>query len=213
MTCATIVDYQVGNLFSVVAAVRKVGFEPQLSSDPQALLRAERLILPGVGAFARAMTELKQRGLDQAVLAAVNKGTPLLGICLGMQLLFEASEEFGIHAGLSVLPGRVMRIPDRTVAGTIHKVPHIAWSALEAPPSVDWSNTPLRKLQPGACAYFVHSYRALCAQPQHLIAHANYGGHPVTAMVGNGQVWGAQFHPEKSGTVGLSILQQFLAST
>ncbi len=209
MKRAAVVDYSVGNLFSVTAAIKKVGFEPELISDPDELLHADALVLPGVGAFSRGMSALIQRGLDDALRQAVKKGTPLLGICLGMQLLFDSSEEFGQHAGLALLPGRVVRIPP-AADHEHYKVPHIAWSELAVPAGIDWSTTPLRNLRPGAAAYFVHSFHAVCANPKHRVAFIDYGSGELTAVVGDGQIWGAQFHPEKSGVVGLSLLSAFL---
>jgi len=199
-----IIDYGVGNLFSLQSSLRAIGAEARVTGDPAVIQSADRLILPGVGAFADAAALLRRDGLDQVVLEEAAKGKPLLGICLGMQLLFDYSLEYGRHPGLGLIPGAVE--PIRKVIPTGYKVPHIGWNALHFPKSRPVS--PLfRYVQEGDCVYFVHSYYGTNC-PGSVIATAEYG-EELTAAVGRGNVLGVQFHPEKSGPVGLAILRAF----
>ena len=196
-----IVDYGVGNLFSLRSSLAAVGAEAVVTGDPAALRAADRILLPGVGAFGDAAEKLRRTGLADAVTAEARAGKPLLGICLGMQLLFEKGYEFGEHDGLGLVPGAVRPIADVIPAGL--KIPQIGWNALRfRRPS------PLfRHIREGEYVYFVHSYYAAeCAA--YVIADTDYGA-PLTAAVQNGNVFGCQFHPEKSGTVGLAILRAF----
>ena len=196
-----IVDYGVGNLFSLKSSFAAIGRDVTVTSDENELARAERIVLPGVGAFGDAAEKLRKTGLDAAVVSEAAAGKPLLGICLGMQLLFEKSFEYGEHAGLGLIPGAVKPIAD--VIPADYKIPHIGWNALifKAP-------TPLfRYIREGDCVYFVHSFAAFdCAQS--VIAAAEYGAE-LTAAVQRDNVYGCQFHPEKSGRVGLDILRAF----
>jgi imidazole glycerol-phosphate synthase subunit HisH len=193
-----IVDYGVGNLRSVQKALERVGAEAVVSGDPGALEAARGVVLPGVGAFGDGMAQLRARGLVEPVLRHVEAGKPLLGICLGMQLLFEDSEEMGRHAGLDLLPGRVVRFPEGDL-----KVPHIGWNQLEV------REDPLTAgIAGGSYAYFVHSYYVAPAEAEDVLATTEYGIQ-FAAVVGRGRVWGAQFHPEKSQEVGLRLLQNF----
>jgi glutamine amidotransferase len=150
------------------------------------------------------MAGLKRRGHDQGIRDAVSRGARLLGICLGMQLLFDESEEFGCCQGLGLIPGRVTRIPPVGV-----KVPHVGWNRLQPLPGRSWTGTPLALIPPGTWAYFVHSFRVEVSDEANLLAVAQYGPHHVTAAVGRGSVHGFQFHPEKSGRAGLDMLQAF----
>lgn len=196
-----IVDYGVGNLFSLTCSLRAVGAEAAVTGDPEILRRADKIILPGVGAFGDAAALLRQRGLDKTVIQLAEQGKPLLGICLGMQLLLDYSTEYGHHQGLGLIPGSVQPIRSAIPAG--YKVPHIGWNALRFPRS----HPLFRYLREGDCVYFVHSfYAADCAE--HTIAAAEYGA-PLTAAVARDHIWGVQFHPEKSGQVGLNILRAF----
>lgn len=199
-----IVDYGVGNLFSLRSSFAAIGQEVQVTGDPAQLAKADRLVLPGVGAFGDAAAALHQSGLDKAVLEAAEEGKPLLGICLGMQLLLEKSVEYGEHKGLGLIPGEVR--PIREVIPQGLKVPHIGWNALNltGPGKACglFGNT-----KEGDCVYFVHSYWAASPAP-YVLATAEYGA-PLTAAVGRGNVLGVQFHPEKSGNVGLGILRAF----
>jgi glutamine amidotransferase len=193
-----IVYYGVGNLRSVQKGLERVGATAVVTSEPGELDSAQGVILPGVGAFGDAMANLRQRELLAPVLRQVEAGKPLLGICLGMQLLFEESEEMGRHPGLGLLRGRVVRFPDGEL-----KVPHIGWNQLHSP-----RGAVLAGIKDGAYAYFVHSYYVQPEQPSDVLATTDYGVE-FAAVVGQGRIWGAQFHPEKSQEVGLQLLQNF----
>ena len=199
-----IVDYGVGNLFSLRSSFAAIGEETAVSSDPAALARADRLVLPGVGAFGDAADKLRNAGLDRTVLDFAAAGKPLLGICLGMQLLFESSSEYGHHSGLGLLPGHVE--PIRDVIPADYKIPHIGWNGLVF--TASGKKTPLfRYIREGDFVYFVHSfYAADCGDAT--LAAAEYGA-MLTAAAGRDNVFGCQFHPEKSGRVGLAILKGF----
>ena len=198
-----IVDYGVGNLFSLQSSFAAIGAEAAVTGDAAGFAAAERIVLPGVGAFGDAAEKLRATGLDRAVLDAANAGKPLLGICLGMQLLLEKSYEFGEHAGLGLIPGAVRPIADVIPAG--YKIPHIGWNALEFRGE---KQSPLcRYISEGDYAYFVHSSHA--ADCSEYISAATEYGAPLTAAVERGNVYGCQFHPEKSGNVGLNILRAF----
>ena len=196
-----IIDYGVGNLFSLVSSLKSIGVDAVITSDPKVIENADRLILPGVGAFGDASEKLKISGLEGIIKNAVEKGTPLMGICLGMQLLFEKSFEYGEHQGLGLLKGNVIGME-----GTIPKelkIPHIGWNSLKFT-----STSPIFKyINEGDCVYFVHSFYAVDCEDS-LIATAEYG-RDLTAAVQKGNVYGCQFHPEKSGSVGLKILKAF----
>lgn len=199
-----IVDYGVGNLFSLQSSLRYLGEQVTVTSDPAALSAADRLVLPGVGAFGNAAQKLREKGLDTLLQALAAAGKPLLGICLGMQLLFEKSYEYGEHAGLGLIPGCVRPIGEVVPAG--YKIPHIGWNALHFPG--DRPKSPLfRYVNEGEHVYFVHSYYGADCAPA-VTATAEYGAF-LTAAVENGRVYGTQFHPEKSGEVGLKILKAF----
>jgi glutamine amidotransferase len=204
-----VVDYGRGNLFSVCQAVAKVGGAPALSSDPAVVGRAERVILPGVGAFGDAMAGLRARGLDDAVKAFAATDRPLLGVCLGMQLLLGGSTEFGHHDGLALLPGHVDRLPAPRPGGR-EKIPNVGWCRLApARDGVAWSESIFRGVKPGDFAYFVHSYAAH-PDPRHRLADIEFGGTAASAAIAAGSIAGCQFHPEKSGEVGLAIVDAFV---
>lgn len=196
-----IIDYGVGNLFSLQSSFRKIGADVLVTSDPMELQKADKLILPGVGAFADAARKLRESGLDRVVKEEAAKGKPIMGICLGMQMLFEKSYEYGEHEGLGLLKGSV--VPMAGVIPAALKIPHIGWNALH----VRRENTLLRYVKEGDCVYFVHSFYADGCDDS-LIASAEYGAE-LTAAVEKGNIMGCQFHPEKSGEVGLSILRAF----
>ncbi len=199
-----IIDYGVGNLFSLRSSLAAVGAQAVVTGDPAVIRSADKLILPGVGAFADAAELLRSSGLDQVVCDEARLGKPLLGICLGMQLLLEESLEYGCHPGLGLIPGTVA--PIRDVIPASYKVPHIGWNALHF--SKDRPVHPLfSRIKEGDCVYFVHSYYgANCSDS--VIATAEYGPE-LTAAVARDNVMGVQFHPEKSGAVGLAILAAF----
>jgi glutamine amidotransferase len=207
----TIIDYGVGNLLSVQRGFEYFGASVELSSDPEKILSAQRVVLPGVGAFPKAMQALKSQNLDTVIQELSNKGIPLLAICLGMQLLLEGSDEFGQTAGLSLISGRVVAVPNKTIEGTIQKIPNVGWSSLNvSSPRSSWENTLLQDNKPGDAAYFVHSFMSQPSDQKNQIAHINYGGHKVSAVISRDKITGCQFHPEKSGLVGLKILGRFI---
>lgn len=194
-----IVDYGVGNLFSLMQSLKKIGAASVVTSDIAQIERADRLILPGVGAFGDAAQKLRESGLDGVIKSQAESGKPLLGICLGMQLLFDKSFEYGEHSGLGLIKGDVLPLADY-VDGL--KIPHMGWNSLEF---VD-NNPIFKNLQQGNYVYFVHSYFAKCCEG--LSAVTDYGI-KVTAAVRKNNVYGVQFHPEKSGAVGLEIFKAF----
>ncbi len=196
-----IIDYGVGNLFSLKSSFAAIGEEAEVTGDPEVLHRADRIILPGVGAFGDAAEKLRRTGLDRAVCAEAAGGKPLMGICLGMQLLFEKSFEYGEHPGLGLLKGEIRPIAEQIPGGL--KIPQMGWNALKIR-----RPSPLMKYtREGEYVYFVHSYSAVnCGDS--LIATTEYGAE-LTACVGNGNIFGCQFHPEKSGNVGLKMLKAF----
>lgn len=211
MTTVTVLDYGMGNLLNVARAFEHIGADVRIAETAEQAGNAERLVLPGVGAFAGGMREVKARGFDQAVREHVAKQRPLLGICLGMQMLLDVSEEFGRHEGLGLIAGRVVPVPASAANGRPHKVPHIGWSGLyptSAGPT--WERSILAGLREGAAVYFVHSFMADPADPAHRLADCLYDDQPLCAAVQKDNVFGCQFHPEKSGEVGLAILRNFL---
>lgn len=194
-----VIDYGVGNMFSLCRSLEKVGADSIVTSDFEQIKRADKLILPGVGAFGDAAKLIRQNGLDKLIIDECAAGKPLLGICLGMQLLFDKSYEYGEHSGLGLIGGEVLPLADY-VSGL--KIPHMGWNSLDF---VD-DNPLFKSLNQGAFVYFVHSYFAKCNEG--LSATADYGI-KVTAAVRKGNVYGVQFHPEKSGETGLKILKNF----
>jgi glutamine amidotransferase len=196
----TIVDYGMGNLRSVEKAIAAVGGRPCISRDPEKVRISERLILPGVGAFGDAMRNLAAGGLDAAIHEATSGGTPLLGLCLGLQLLFDRSEEFGRHRGLNLIPGSV-----RKFNGNGLRVPHVGWNQVEE--VVD--DPLLSGIPDGTYFYFVHSYLVEPESPAHAIGWTDYGGR-FCSIARQRNVWGAQFHPEKSQDAGKRLLRNFL---
>ena len=196
-----IIDYGVGNLFSLRSSLSCIGAEAIVTADPELIRRAERVILPGVGAFGDAADKLRQTGLDRVVLQEAAAGKEILGICLGMQLLFEKSEEYGEHEGLGLLKGRVVDMQGRIPPELM--IPHIGWNALH----FTSPHPLLRYIKEGDCVYFVHSFYAEGCE-ESLVATAEYG-RELTAIAAKDNVMGCQFHPEKSGAVGLNILRAF----
>lgn len=205
-----IVDYGMGNIKSVQRGIERIGATAVLSFDPDEIVNADRVILPGVGAFEEGMKGLKQSGLDDAIYQFCNKGNPLLGICLGMQMLLEQSEEFGIHQGFSLIDGTVKKISQTEDDSFKRKTPHIGWSALQRPRQQDWNNSCLKDIEEGEFFYFVHSFMAVPLNPENRLAHCIYEGLSVTAAIQKENITGVQFHPEKSGEAGLKILKRFV---
>ena len=197
-----IVDYGVGNLFSLRSSLEAIGAEVVVTSDAEVLAQADQIILPGVGAFEDAARKLRESGLADVIRTLAARGKPLMGICLGMQLLFDKSFEYGEHAGLGLIPGNVRPIAD--VIPADYKIPHIGWNALH----FRGENPLFSYIKEGDCVYFVHSYYAADCD-ESVIATAEYGPE-LTAAVARGNVLGCQFHPEKSGNVGLNILKAFV---
>jgi imidazole glycerol-phosphate synthase subunit HisH len=207
-----VVDYGVGNLLSVCRAFEACAATVELTDSVARLAAAERVVLPGVGAFGDCVHELERRALVRPILDFIASGRPLLGICVGMQMLLEVGEEFGEHAGLGLVPGRVRAIPATGADGSPHKIPHIGWSELAKPtPDTQWDGTILDGIPERASCYFVHSFTAEPAQPRHRLADCDYDGRCVSAALRAGNVYGTQFHPEKSGETGLRILRNFLS--
>ncbi|MEZ4767111.1 MAG: imidazole glycerol phosphate synthase subunit HisH [Caldilineales bacterium] len=203
-----IIDYGIGNLRNVERAFRHVGAAVQLTSDPEQVRAADGVVVPGVGAFGACAAGLQRAGFEDLVREIAADRRPLLGICVGMQLLFEESEEMGQHAGLGLLPGRVLRFPEGGLDNTGQrlKVPQIGWNQL-------WhagDDPLLRGVPSGSYAYFVHSYYCAAAEPSDVVATTDYGM-DYPSVVRRGNVWGAQFHPEKSHAAGLRILSNFAA--
>lgn len=207
-----LINYGMGNLFSVSRALEHCGAEVRLTSSPDEVLAADRVLLPGVGAFQQGMGFLSQLGLVSALQKFATSGRPLLGICLGMQMLFESSEEFGVHEGLGIIGGSVLQIPSTDLQGNPHKIPHIGWSPLLLPEGrSSWSETLLTEVEVGKSAYFLHSFAAVPSDRTVLLAETQYNGRKLCAAVkSSGNVWGCQFHPEKSGETGLKILGRFV---
>lgn len=193
-----VLDYGAGNLASVLRGLKVADLNPFITREPREILAADAVVLPGVGAFARAMDNLREVGLVPVIKEVAARGTPFLGICLGMQLLFEESEEHGLHQGLGLLPGRVRRFPPG------FKIPHMGWNSLD---SLQGTGV-LKGIAPGSYVYFVHSYYVTDYEKSQLAASTNYGVEFPSVVCFNNIV-GIQFHPEKSSAVGLKILSNF----
>ena len=207
-----ILDYGLGNLLSVKRALENRGADVEVTDDPQVILVANSLVIPGVGAFADGISELNKRHLVEPIQRYAASGRPLLGICLGMQLLFSESEEFGMHRGLDLISGRVLAIPNQTVNGKWRKTPHIGWNEIRLPPARrTWESTPFAGLAEGAATYFLHSFAAVPADTSVRLANSDHEGFPIAAAVLQGNILGCQFHPEKSGETGLTIIDNFLS--
>ena len=208
----TVIDYGVGNLLSVQRGLEQCGAHVTLTSDAEQILSASRIVLPGVGAFQNGMQALEQLGLIEVIQEVANRKIPLLGICLGMQLLLTESEEFGLTKGLGLIPGRVIPVPTHALNGETQKIPHIGWSSLQySNIEKKWDGSVLHDNQPGSAAYFVHSFMAIPDLGEHRVADCIYGGHRVPAVVACNQISGCQFHPEKSGEIGLKVLRRFIS--
>jgi glutamine amidotransferase len=209
----TLLDYGMANLLNVARAFEHCGSHVTITDDPSQALAASRLVVPGVGAFEHALEGVRRLGFDDVIRRFACGERPLLGICVGMQMLFDASEEFGEHSGLGILPGRVLPVPRITLDGRVQRVPHIGWSRLLKPETGrEWHHTVLARhagRQPAM--YFVHSFAARPDVESDRLADCDYGGHRICAAVERGSVMATQFHPERSGEDGLEILRDFLA--
>jgi len=215
-----IVDYGCGNLFSIEHALKKIGANFRISSDPEVIRQADRLILPGVGAFGDGMKNLEDRRLVEPIKEHAKAGKPFLGICLGMQLLLSESEEFGSYKGLGLIEGNVVRMKVLQDDTTYFKIPNIGWNKVMLPGKgqkdrgetgySSWNNTVLEKISPGELMYFIHSYIVVPDSPSDVLAETEYGGNIFCSVVHRDKMYGCQFHPERSGEEGLSIYRQFV---
>ena len=207
----TIVDYGIGNIFSVTRAFQHCGAEVLLTDKPRHILAATSLVLPGVGAFSNGMNGLRERDLIEPLREYAASGKPLLGICLGMQMLFTGSTEFGEHSGMNIIEGKILPIEPLGAEGMPLKVPHIGWSELMRPvDGPEWEGSILKYVNGHEHCYFVHSLTAVPDDERHRLADTYYGSSRISAAVAKGNVYGCQFHPEKSGATGLKIIKGFL---
>jgi len=207
----TIIDYGIGNMLSVVRAFEYCGAYVTVSESLDSVNEVERLVLPGVGAFANGMAELSARNLVEPIQAFAATGKPFLGICLGMQMMLDTSEEFGQSTGLGLIPGQVVAIPSYGIDGIPHKIPHIGWNELLRPVHPgDWKGSILTQLSYGTPVYFVHSFMAVPENGDHRLADCHYDGQAICAAIRRDNIYGCQFHPEKSGEAGLAIVREFL---
>jgi glutamine amidotransferase len=207
----TIIDYGAGNLLSVKRSFEFLESNVIVTSDPKTILKSDRLVFPGVGAFPKAMNSLKRLDLINPIIEMVQNQKPLLGLCLGMQLLFEQSEEFGITQGLGLIKGQVISIPNLNASRELIKIPHIGWKSLKSlNAGEDWSRTILSDVNQGEFTYFVHSYMAKPTDRSLILAEVIYEGVQIPAVITKNNITGCQFHPEKSGVTGLKILKKFL---
>jgi imidazole glycerol-phosphate synthase subunit HisH len=205
----TVVDYDCGNLFSVARTIEHFNGRVEMATTPEQVIVADRLILPGVGAFGTVMNALRQYDLVSAVREFAKAGRPFLGICVGMQVMMDYSEEFGSNDGLALIPGAVRAIPKTKSDGTPHPVPHIGWSELQEH-DAGWEGTLFDGLGSQDAVYFVHSFAAAPDKQENILATCSYNGQPITAAIVRDNMTGCQFHPEKSGPVGLKIIHNFM---
>ncbi len=208
MKKVSIIDYGIGNILSVRRAFEKQKAEVEFISSAEALMRAEKLVLPGVGAFRDGMKELEKRNLVFAIKEYCRSNRPFLGICLGMQMMMDESEEFGQNQGLGIIPGKVVKIEDTSLDGAFHKIPHVGWNELSFAGNIE--NTILDEIPERSSVYFVHSYKAVPEDDKHMLAGTYYGGRKLSAVICKGNCYGTQFHPEKSSKIGLKIIYNFM---
>tara|TARA_B100000795_G_C22774574_1_gene429408 strand:+ start:1173 stop:1811 length:639 start_codon:yes stop_codon:yes gene_type:complete len=211
MSNVVVIDYGMSNLRSVQKGLEKVGAKVTLSSNESVIAKADHLILPGVGAFESGMNGLKDAGLVGVISDYVKTGNHLLGICLGMQMLLDFSEENGSYQGLGLIPGCVKKIPESNKEQVDRKIPHIGWASIKQPKIIDWNGSCLNKIQSNDFFYFVHSYMAVTESQKYMLAHCEDDGLLLTAAIKKDNVTGLQFHPEKSGEAGLKILKEFIS--
>ncbi|MGE0755304.1 MAG: imidazole glycerol phosphate synthase subunit HisH [Alphaproteobacteria bacterium] len=215
MSKVTVVDYGASNLLNVVRALEHCNADVEVTNHAPTIAQAGKLILPGVGAFSDCSKALADQGLDAAISDYIRSGKLFLGICVGMQILFDSGEEFGTHKGLGIIPGTVVRIPDHGPDGSGHKIPHMGWSDLRKAHG-PWQGTllaPVEKTDRTVSAYFVHSFMGKPVHAEHILADVDYNGISICAAVHKDNVYGLQFHPEKSGEDGLAILGAFVAQS
>ena len=204
-----IIDYGAGNLANVTNALNHLGIESAIVAEPERIYDAEKIILPGVGAFAPAMEQLKTSGLTDPICEKARTGTPFLGICLGMQMMLESSEEFGDSEGLGIIAGKVSPIEDTGADGQPHKIPHIGWNRLVATDE-SWEGTLLANSEEGDPVYFIHSMATVPESSASRLADTDYNGRRLAAVIRKGLCFGTQYHPEKSGPMGLRQLETFM---
>ena len=213
---ATVVDYEMGNLFSIEKAIDYVGGTAEITGDPFKIAKADRLVLPGVGAFGSAMQRLEDTGIEDAINEFAQTERPILGICLGMQLLLSESYEFGHHKGLGLIEGKVVRFKDPKPEGPHFKIPQVGWTEIELPrlnrfsTPTQWNRTILQGIDPGSFFYFVHSYICVPARDQDVLAESAYGEDRFCSVVWKDHIGGCQFHPEKSDNGGLLIYENLI---
>ncbi len=210
-TNVVIIDFGSGNVSSVERAIKQFTRNCELTSNPQKIIDADRLILPGDGAFGDSMKQLKQRNLIEPIKKYIDKGKPFLGICVGMQILATSSEEFGFHQGLDYIPGRVVKLPQPAVNKHQYKIPQIGWNTLiKSKNKRSWKGTIFEDIKEGNWVYFIHSYVVVPEDDSYNLAFTNYGGNLYSSAVVKKNISACQFHPEKSATVGLKILEKFI---
>lgn len=207
-SAVAIIDLGIGNLLSVERALQHLGVKAFTSRDPDLIIKHKRIILPGVGSFSEGMKSIKKNNLDDALMQSIKNGIPLLGICLGMQMLFDSSEEFETTDGLGFIEGNVEKIPHLSVPGKSLKIPHVGWAKIKEN-EISQTNKLLSGINKNSFFYFVHSYVAKPKKVVYVTASCIYGGHPLTAIVNKDNIVGCQFHPEKSGPAGLAFLKNF----
>lgn len=211
MMKVAVLDYGIGNVRSIINALTNIGADPVLTSEPDLIMSADALILPGVGAFARGMQNLHERNLVDLIHSFVDTGKPFMGICLGMQMLLEESEEFGYNKGLGLIKGKVIKLP--LESGGAEKLPHISWNEIIEPSPGRWDNTLLETTKSSSDVYFIHSYVALPDNEKDVLTHTFYGNGYFCSAVQRDNIIGFQFHPEKSGELGLKMLSKFVELT
>jgi glutamine amidotransferase len=211
MTTVAILDYGIGNIQSISNAVEHIGAQALITRKENEILAADALILPGVGAFAKGMSNLNEFGLIDSIYKFVDSGKPFLGVCLGMQMLLEESEEFGTTKGLGLIKGKVVKIALPENSG--YKLPHISWNAINKPSPARWNSTILEGISEGAKVYFVHTFMASPKEQDDILSITEYGGGNFCSAVQHENVYGTQFHPEKSAEIGLTVLKKFISLT
>jgi len=213
-----VIDYGVGNLYSITRALESTGARVEISDTPESIRKASRLILPGVGAFGDGMRGLHERGLVEPIVEYVNTGRPFLGVCLGMQLLMSAGEEFGVHRGLDIIQGKTKPLLPHRKGGEVYKIPHIGWNCLQYPetlmtagagPSL-WEDTLLCGFSEGVYLYFCHSNIVMPDDESYCLAETVYGQSRFCSVIRKGNVYGCQFHPERSGEDGIELIRRFV---